>query len=561
MKNYHLNRRLFLRGLGGAAVAAPFLSSIAERAAKAQGMQMAPPKRLIVMFTHYGCLTNRWFPTKSHGELTASDLEETNLAPLAEFAPKILMPRGIRAMNQWHASNNSASSAVGQGNDPHTQVVGSYFTCHPVAPNTDNPFDLQNQEAKFNATPVARSLDHVCAEQLSPDGTPLFMRVKNSQDNAQSAISYSGPGEQFPGIGDPAQVYSSLTNLFQSSEPTPDDYQAVRRQSVIDVVKDDLDTLKSYDMSQADRQKLEAWMELLDSTGKALTQQCNPEAASMLGLADIPSRSGGLGGDPVADMATDSMDWADIFSALATLSALCDANRVIFVKYPGSHTFRGLTTEAGNAIDLDNHGASHRIGDPGMGGDCVGGVMDMLNTIDQFYVRKFANLVGMLDSVPEGDGKLLDNTATVWFQEMSDGNAHNLNNLPIIQAGGCGGYFKTGHIVNVESGAADLSVGNSDKYCNGDNSIPTGDVDGTGTPEGIGTAPINKYFCNLMNAIGVKGNDDGFPDPNGSGPVSKFGMFDDTSLFFGGPYENSDSDGQLREPEIKDPGEFEDLKS
>ena len=39
---------------------------------------------------------------------------------------------------------------------------------------------------------------------------------------------------------------------------------------------------------------------------------------------------------------------------------------------------------------------------------------------------------------------LLDNSAAVWFNEMSDGNAHNMNNVPILQAGSAGGYFKTG---------------------------------------------------------------------------------------------------------------------
>src|SRR5690606_32740793 len=59
----HINRRLFLRGLGGAVVAAPFLSSVAERQAKAQGLPAAgPPKRLLVMFTHYGCITTKFFP-------------------------------------------------------------------------------------------------------------------------------------------------------------------------------------------------------------------------------------------------------------------------------------------------------------------------------------------------------------------------------------------------------------------------------------------------------------------------------------------------------------------
>ena len=81
-----MNRRILLRGLGGAVVTAPFLSSIWERTAHAQ----TPPRRLIVMFTHYGCVTNKWVPTKSHGELTAADLMPTSLASLAPYAKKLL---------------------------------------------------------------------------------------------------------------------------------------------------------------------------------------------------------------------------------------------------------------------------------------------------------------------------------------------------------------------------------------------------------------------------------------------------------------------------------------
>src|SRR6059058_3664767 len=92
----NFNRRILLKGLGGAVVAAPFLSSIWERNAKAQAT--TTPKRTIVMFTHYGCITNKWFPAKLDGELTADDLTGTSLAPLAPFAKKLLMPRGIRTM-------------------------------------------------------------------------------------------------------------------------------------------------------------------------------------------------------------------------------------------------------------------------------------------------------------------------------------------------------------------------------------------------------------------------------------------------------------------------------
>src|ERR1043165_6407599 len=126
------SRRLVLRGLGGAAVAAPFLASVAERDAKTQGMPPpAAPKRLIVFYTYASCLTNRWFPALSHGRLTRDDYAAMRtLAPMAPFADKLLMVRGIRAMNEW-----SFEGTLGQKNDPYTQVNGTYFTCHPVTPN------------------------------------------------------------------------------------------------------------------------------------------------------------------------------------------------------------------------------------------------------------------------------------------------------------------------------------------------------------------------------------------------------------------------------------------
>src|SRR6187401_152978 len=96
-------RRTFLRGLGGVSLAAPFLSSVWERQLKAQ--TAVKPKQFIAMFSHYGCVTTKWFPAKSHGALMPSDLMATNLAALAPYTAKILMPRGMRAMNEWTQNN------------------------------------------------------------------------------------------------------------------------------------------------------------------------------------------------------------------------------------------------------------------------------------------------------------------------------------------------------------------------------------------------------------------------------------------------------------------------
>jgi hypothetical protein len=76
-------------------------------------------------------------------------------------------------------------------------------------------------------------------------------------------------------------------------------------------------------------------------------------------------------------------------------------------------------------------------------------------------------------------------------------------------------------------------------------------VDVTGTPPDIATQPINKYFCGLMNAIGVKAGADGFPQVGGTREVTHFGKYDDTTLFA----------DENNPPIIKDPGEFKALRA
>ena len=95
----------------------------------------------------------------------------STLAPMAPYADKLLMVRGIRAMNEW-----SFEGTLGQKNDPHTQVCGSYFSCHPVTPNAPNSRRSQHREVRRQAD--GRTLDHVCAEQVNPGGVPpLFIQI------------------------------------------------------------------------------------------------------------------------------------------------------------------------------------------------------------------------------------------------------------------------------------------------------------------------------------------------------------------------------------------------
>jgi multiple sugar transport system substrate-binding protein len=138
------------------------------------------------------------------------------------------------------------------------------------------------------------------------------------------------------------------------------------------------------------------------------------------------------------------------------------------------------------------------------------------------------------------------------FSEPAFRAAFNCNNIPIIQAGSCGGYFKTGMAVNVDDGSPDLTRGNSSFACEVNGEIAFDDIKATGTPVALANAPINKYYCNLMNAIGVKAGPDGFPQAGGTQEVTHYGMYDDTTDFIS---------GGANPPKINDPGEFSDLRA
>jgi len=517
-------------------VAAPFLGSLAGREVKAQSS--APGRGFIAMFTYYGCITNRWFPEKSHGALAAADLEGTTLEPLVPYVDKLLLPRGIRSMNEW-----TMDVSLGQGNDFHTNVTGSYFTCQPLTPNSDEPV-VFSDEIKM-ALPMGPSLDHVIAEQLSPDGAPLVMNVSGTTQYGYNAISFSAAQTIFPGIGNASQIFTQLTGVDLGSG-SASAYQMSRGKSVLDLVKGDLETLEGFDMSRSDRDKLEAWKELLHETARA----CGSDLVTALELSAANLAAASAQAEATDRVSTKiegtNLDGADVFSNLAVLAAACDASPAIVLRYPDNFVYSGL------GITRDADTLAHRTGDSTMQGTCVPDVVDLLSVIDRFHAGKFAYLVGRLAELNDGDGSLLDQLAAVWFVDASDGGARNTNNLPILQAGSCGGYFKTGWAINVEDGSADLTGGNSEAVCALGGEAYNGTTKPTGTDPSIANAPINKYFCNLMNALGVKAGEDGFPAVGGTGEVTHFGRYDKTQDFIG---------GDVNPPTIHDPGEFTALRA
>ena len=76
-----------------------------------------------------------------------------------------------------------------------------------------------------------------------------------------------------------------------------------------------------------------------------------------------------------------------------------------------------------------------------------GGKLDQLakvTRINEYHAKNFAEWVGRLTAIKEGDGRLLDNLMLVYGSGLSDGNKHLHEDLPTILVGRGGGTLKPG---------------------------------------------------------------------------------------------------------------------
>ena len=64
--------------------------------------------------------------------------------------------------------------------------------------------------------------------------------------------------------------------------------------------------------------------------------------------------------------------------------------------------------------------------------------------INAYHVKQFAYLLDRLRSTPDGDGSLLDHVTMIYGAGMSDSNAHDPHNIPLLLAGGGAGHLKGG---------------------------------------------------------------------------------------------------------------------
>src|SRR5688572_19730698 len=105
-----LDRRRFLMGAGGVALGLPLLESIGAGPAFAQSTSL--PRAFLNFHCSSGVEADRFWPNL--GPLSASSFSNRGVAPLADYAARLLIPRGVHGypVGTWTGHSEGTCQAL-----------------------------------------------------------------------------------------------------------------------------------------------------------------------------------------------------------------------------------------------------------------------------------------------------------------------------------------------------------------------------------------------------------------------------------------------------------------
>ena len=259
------------------------------------------------------------------------------------------------------------------------------------------------------------SVDQIIADSVGGATVfpSLYLGVANGYSSAP--IVATAPHEWVSPIDNP-QVASDL--LFGGGVDLGElDDLAARRASALARVSDELTALDGL-VSGADQRKIDSHRDAIAALEQQLESGCSAPKGPWFGGCNADAADGCL--RQMSDL---------VVSALA-----CDLTRVVVLHV--------------NMTDLpwagigDYHQLTHWEAGGGLNGQA-----DALTAAGTWMAEQFAYLLQSLSDVPEGDGRLLDNTLVLWAEEHAvyyGSGAHERHGLHYLLAGNVAGQLQTG---------------------------------------------------------------------------------------------------------------------
>lgn len=401
-----LPRRTFLRGLG-ASLALPLLDAMVPAATPLVKTAANPVRRLGYIFLPMGCDQSRWTPP-GNGKLGELSPILTSLAPVQDQVTVITNLELPCAYPGGHATSNAA-----------------FLSCAKAKLTESNDYYLGTTVDQIAAREIGRD-SPVASLELAMDLLQVVGQCDNGYACAyQNNLSWSSPTTPLPAEAHPRLVFESLFG----DGGTPAERRAAwqRRASLLDAFGADLARL-NRELGPADRGRLSQYLESVRAVEHRI-QRAEAEAQDH----PLPDLDRPLG-VPAA-----YAEHARLMFDLQVLAFQSDVTRVITFQLARETSNRSYP-EIG--VPDPHHPLSHHGNDPAK--------IARLAKINQFHVSLFAEFLGKLRAVREGNGTLLDHSLLLFGSGIGNPNVHDHTNLPILVAGGAAGGMKGGRLLRNE---------------------------------------------------------------------------------------------------------------
>ena len=396
----------------GTFVALPILEKMMPLTALA-----STPKQRIVrsayLFTVNGMNMQHWTPAAA-GEL--ADLPSI-LGPLAEVKGSINVLTGL---TQQHAFAN------GDGPGDHARSCACFLT--GVQPRKTSGADIRNGISVDQV--AAQHIGHLTkfpSLELGCERSGLAGDCDSGYSCAYSSnIAWKNETTPVAKEINPRLVFE---RLFGNGDANEQGESLARRQlfqqSILDFVTEDAAKLKGQ-LGSRDRMKMDEYFTSVREIEERLIRFENSQGFALAAGVKAPSGVPPSYGEHIRLM----MD-------MMILAFQADLTRTCTMMYANDGSNRSYA-EIG--VPEGHHDMSHHGGNPVK--------LEKKRKIDQFHVEQLAYCLKKMASIKEPEGSLLDNTLLLYGAGISDGNAHNHDNLPILLAGKGGGGVPTGrHLV------------------------------------------------------------------------------------------------------------------
>jgi len=384
-------------------MALPFLESMLPAIAGVAHAAETFPTRFSGIFVPHGAAPGYWVPDGNDPQFEFPFIWK----PLEPYRENVILTSGL-----WSKSSENPPGVTGADH-----FVASAFLC-AEKPRKTTGADIQ----------AGTTIDQIIARHIGQQTLLPSMQFGVEDPGANSSncgegyscvytntISWQNPSRPLPMEINPQVIFERM--FGDGSTPEERVSRREQQRSILDSVTESLARLK-VQVPVDDRARLDQYFDDVREIERRLqiAATASNETPDVFVPYGIPESF-----DEHIKLQFDLM----------ALAFQADISRVSTLLYARDLTGR-VYPESGT--DISFHGGSHHAEDPGR--------IAQFARLNQYHVKTLAYFVEKLQSIPEGDGTLLDNVLILYGSNMGNPNQHLHYDVPHVLIGGASGQTR-----------------------------------------------------------------------------------------------------------------------